>query len=100
MMTLELREEAVADLDQAAAFYEKQEEGMGAYFEDRLLEDLEQLRLFRPLLARKFPAVQRTISARFPYAIYFSIEEERILIHAVLDCRRHPSWTRNKLKKR
>ena len=99
-MTLELREEAVADLEQAAAFYEKQEKGMGAFFEDRLLEDLEHLRVFRPLLARKFLAFQRTISARFPYAIYFSIEGERILIHAVLDCRRHPAWTRKKLKKR
>jgi hypothetical protein len=42
-MVVELRVEARRDLLDGARFYERQREGLGAYFTDRLFEDLERL---------------------------------------------------------
>ncbi|MDD5400720.1 MAG: hypothetical protein PHQ93_06015 [Sulfurimonas sp.] len=32
----------------------------------------------------------RLLAKRFPYSIYYKIEEKTILIYAVLDCRQNP----------
>jgi len=39
----------------------------------------------------------RMLIKRFPFALYFLIEEGLIDIYAVLDCRRDPSWIRERL---
>ena len=34
---------------------------------------------------------------RFPFALYYLIEEGTIDIYAILDCRQDPSWTIQRL---
>lgn len=34
----------------------------------------------------------------FPFAIYYTIEENVIKVYAVLDCRKDPAWIRKRLK--
>ena len=41
---------------------------------------------------------QQQLSKHFPFAVYYSIAEDIVLVTAVLDCRRNPSWIRRKLK--
>lgn len=74
--------------------------GLGQYFLTCLIADIESLRVFRPLLAKRYLAFQRAFSKRFPFAIYFIPEGDLLQIHAVLDWRQHPSWIRKKLKNR
>ncbi len=99
-MRLEILEEAGDDLMEGWRFYERREAGLGQYFLTSLIADIESLRVFRPLLSKRYLVFQRAFSKRFPFAIYFTLEGDLLRIHAVLDCRRHPSWTRKKLKKR
>ena len=99
-MKLTILRWAEDDLMKGRQFYESREPGLGQYFLDCLSADIDSLRVFRPLLGRKSVSFQRTISDTFPYAIYFTVEGEIILIHAVLDCRRRPSWTARKLRSR
>ncbi len=99
-MRLEILDQARDDLTGGCKFYERREVGLGQYFLACLIADIESLRVFRPLLSKKYLAFHRAFSKRFPFAIYFTIEGELLRIHAVLDCRRHPSWTRQRLKKR
>jgi hypothetical protein len=40
------------------------------------------------------------LSKRFPYAIYYKMEDGYAVIYAVLDCRWRPSWTAQELKQR
>ncbi|MBU4259729.1 MAG: hypothetical protein L6263_01860 [Desulfobacteraceae bacterium] len=35
---------------------------------------------------------------RFPFAIYYGIEENEVRIYAVIDCRRDPAWIRRRLQ--
>jgi hypothetical protein len=30
--------------------------------------------------------------------MYYTVENDTIIIRAILDCRRHPSWIRSRLK--
>jgi hypothetical protein len=40
----------------------------------------------------------RLLSATFPYAIYYEVEGHTVLVNAVIDCRRNPTWIRKRLK--
>lgn len=37
----------------------------------------------------------RLIARRFPYAIYYKVSGEEIVVYRVLDCRRKPEWIWN-----
>ena len=39
----------------------------------------------------------RLLARRFPFAIYYRVERSTIDIYAILDCRRDPSWIRERL---
>ena len=85
------------DLAVGFAFYEHQGEGLGSYFLNSLFSDIDSLRLYTGV-HRKVFGYHRLLSKRFPYAVYYSVELETIVVRAVLDCRRDPKWMRRKLK--
>ncbi len=40
----------------------------------------------------------RLVARRFPYAVYYRVAGNEVVVHRVLDCRRDPSWIRRALK--
>jgi hypothetical protein len=96
-MRIEILSEANEDLLNGYHFYERQASNLGSYFLDSLYSDIDSLLLYagiHPIVYGK----HRSLSKRFPYAIYYSVEGETIRVHAILDCRRNPSWTRRRLR--
>lgn len=85
-----LREEAEHDLAAAASWYEQQRGGLGREF---LNEALCALRLIaeQPLT---YPAVhretRRALMTRFPFGIYFRVEQAQVVVVAVMHGSRHP----------
>lgn len=96
-MKIEILDEAQEDLLQGFHFYEKRAVGLGPYFIDCLFSDIDSLLLYAGVHQNVF-GYFRCLSKRFPFAIYYSIEEDVIRVLAVLDCRRNPSWIRKRLK--
>ncbi len=94
-----LLKEAVFDLEEGRLFYDKKEKGVGDYFFDSLISDIESLRYFAGIHNKQF-GFHRTLSKRFPFAVYYEIEKSCVKIIAVLDMRRNPAWIRKKLDKR
>lgn len=88
---------ALDDLDAGRFFYEKQQAGLGEYFLDSLFSDIDALLLYAGV-HQKFSGYFRTLSERFPYAIYYRLEGEEIQIWRVLDCRQNPARTEKALK--
>jgi plasmid stabilization system protein ParE len=86
------------DLSDGFDFYERQSEGLGNYFVESLLSDIDSLRLYAGIHI-KSSGFFRALSKRFPYAIYYDLEKETIRIWAVLDCRRDPSAIRRRLSR-
>ncbi len=97
-MKIKILASAAQDLIDGYWFYEKQAEGVGTYFLDTLYSDIDSLVVNAGVHSLYFDAYYRLLSKRFPFAVYYRIEQHTALIYAVLDCRKNPAWIRNKLK--
>ena len=97
-MRILILDEAERDLEEGRQFYEAQREGLGAYFLDTLFSDIDSLQLYAGLHRLFFGQYHRLLSKRFPFAVYYTRSEDTVFIHAVLDCRRRPSWIRKRLE--
>ena len=96
-MKLEILPSAEEDLADGFWFYEKQGNGLGKYFRESLISEIEGL-LTCGGVHRQVNGWHRVLARRFPYAVYYSVHGQTVLVRAVLDCRRDPSWTRRKLQ--
>ncbi|MCW1921727.1 hypothetical protein OKA05_04130 [Luteolibacter arcticus] len=97
-MRIDVQPSALRDLREGFRFYEGQETGLGAYFLDSLFSDIDSLQLFAGIHSIHFTRFYRLLSKRFPYAIYYQLEDHTALVRAVLDLRRDPKWIERKLK--
>jgi len=95
-MRIKILSSAVEDLHAGRIFYEKQAEGVGAYFFDSLFSDIDSLALYAGIHP-KFFGYHRLLSKRFPYAVYYTLEADLAVVWRVLDLRRHPSKIRRAL---
>jgi plasmid stabilization system protein ParE len=82
---------ADADIEAAFEWYESEQSGLG-------LEFLEEVRaayariLDGPLKYQELRSgIRRALTRRFPYAIYFSVQDALIIVIAVLDTARDPA---------
>ena len=92
-------EEVKADLDNGEKFYESQAFGVGAYFRDCIIADIESLILYAGIHTKRL-GYYRMLAEKFPYAIYYEIRGSIAIVVAVLDMRRKPSLVRTKLRRR
>jgi len=88
-MRIRILESAIDDLQAGKDFYDRQEAGVGDYFQDCLFSDIDSLVLYGGI-HRQFFGFYRLLSRRFPYAIYYRMEGDVVVIYRVLDCRRDP----------
>ena len=96
-MRIELLNEAEADLLAGFEFYEQREPGLGQYFLDSLIADIDSLAFYAGLHGQHF-GFYRLLAKRFPHAIYYRVTGETVWVYAVLDCRQSPSRTAERLK--
>ena len=83
-----LLEEVKIDLKIAQEFYEKQNKGLGDYFKDSILSDIESLWLYGGIHPKVF-GLYRLLSKRFPYGIYYELQSDIVIIIAILDLRQN-----------
>lgn len=95
-MKIEILDEARQDLVDGFKFYESCEQGVGQYFFDSIFADIDSLRFFGGI-HQTVHGHHRLIARRFPFAIYYRVENDVIKVCAVLDCRRNPAWLRGRL---
>ena len=96
-MKIRLLTLAFDDLEAGRQFYEKQQAGLGDYFLDSLFSDIDALLLYAGIHPKIF-GYHRTLSRRFPYAIYYRVEGEEVQVWRVLDCRQNPASISKHLK--
>ena len=97
-MNVRILPSAIEDLRYGWSFYERQQEGLGEYFQDSLFSDIDSLILF-PGVHRVVFGCHRLLSKRFPYAVYYEYDGgEQILAFRILDMRRHPDTIADDLR--
>ena len=97
-MKIVIQSSALADLAGGFDFYEQIEPGLGGYFLDSLYSDIDSLQLYAGIHIIHFGKYHRLLSKRFPYGIYYQVEENAVLVRAVLDLRRDPEWIKRRLR--
>ena len=95
-MRIQVLDEAEYDLQDGREFYDRQELGVGDYFAASLAADIDSLILFAGIHPMEF-GFHRMLSKRFPFGVYYLLNEEVIRVYAVLDLRRDPAWIRRRL---
>ncbi len=88
--TIHLRPDAEKDIEEAAIWYETQRNGLGDGFLDEILSAFETISDNPYIYAVVHRRTRRALIQRFPFAIYYRIEEESLVVVAVMHGSRHP----------
>ncbi len=88
-MRVELRDEATEDLVDGAAFYAEQSIGLDEHFLESLRTDLHLLETTAGV-HETYRGFYRSLSKRFPFAIYYLVTDNFADVVAILDCRQNP----------
>ena len=97
-VSLIFTEKAEEDLDDAYHWYEEQEPGLGKEVIrciDAQIANIKRHPLHYPVFQNE--NVRRALVNRFPFSIYFEIEEELITIFAILHQRRNPDYWKSRI---
>jgi hypothetical protein len=70
---------------------------VGRYFLDSLYSDIGSLVVNAGMHPIHFRKYHRLLSKKFPFAVYYRVENRTAYVYAVLDCRKNPAWIRKKL---
>jgi hypothetical protein len=90
-MQVRITHSAETDLLLGFAFYEGQQAGVGEYFLDSLYADIDSLVLFGGIHAKSDGRLHRALAKRFPFAIYYDVQDDIATVVGVLDCRQNPA---------
>jgi plasmid stabilization system protein ParE len=85
-----IRPEAEADLANARDWYERQRAGLGAEFLLCVEEVLERIGRTPEMYMVVYHDVRRALTRRFPYAVYYRIAGNDVVVLGILHTRRDP----------
>jgi len=77
-------------------FMKARGKSVGEYFWDSLISDIESLVIYAGIHSKVY-GYYRMSSKRFPYSIYYELNNDTAYVIAVLPERRNPTWVRRKL---
>ena len=96
-MRIRFLDVAQRELDDAVAWYNEREEGLGLGFLDELDRSIRRIVAF-PLASTEIDTgIRRCLVARFPYGVFYGIDEELIIVIAVAHLHRHPRYWADRL---
>ena len=88
----EAREELLAAID----YYNSAEPGLGLEFYEEIESALRMVEDFPDMWTEVGSGIRRCLVRRFPYALIYSKEGQRIFIYAVMHTRREPDYWRGR----
>ncbi len=98
--TLRFLPEVEDDIIGGYVWYEVKSSGLGEDFLRMFYASVSEI-LWNPLHYPKvYNEFRRRLLRRFPYAIYFMIEDEQIIVFGLFHCARNPRTIRTKLRDR
>lgn len=95
-MKIKILPEGIEDLYQGRLFYERISKSIGEYFFDSIFSDIDSLVLYAGIHQKTF-GFYRMLAKRFPFAVYYQIDNETVVVYRVLDLRQNPDTLKKKL---
>ena len=92
-MNVTLRAEAEDDLEDAALWYEGHRRGLGEQFLDEILHAIGLIEENPQSYPQIHGEIYRAVIRRFPFGIFYLLEEETVVVLAIIHASRDPiSW--------
>lgn len=88
------------DLREAKKWYNEKKEHLGEEFKQAVNREFNYIKTYPEHYQRKYKELRQSLVTRFPYAIFYLIEESKkqIIIFGVLHTSRNPEIVRSKIK--
>ncbi|TWT72654.1 type II toxin-antitoxin system RelE/ParE family toxin [Crateriforma conspicua] len=96
-MIVQLSDDAERDLLAGIVFYDANDRPAGDYFFESLTADLRSLAVLGGVHSMRHDYHCMSAS-RFPYAVYYEVRSDVVLVVAILDERRNPDWIAERLR--
>jgi len=97
MKSIILLPRAEVDLFDAAIWYETEREGLGRAFEDDFDRVVSRVQMAPRQFPELEPQVRRAMLDRFPYGVFFIVDDDVVTVFAVLHLHRDPeTWRERK----
>ena len=91
-MNYRFHPEALGEFQAATIYYEKQQRGLGERYISSVQTAIDHI-IDAPLLGRILEEpVRRYLTKVFPHAVLYTVEDDYILIVAVMHCHREPGY--------
>jgi plasmid stabilization system protein ParE len=95
--TVRIRRRAEDDIREARDWYDRIQPDLGRDFGDKLDAVIDSLATHPLIHARIYKDIRRAMTRRFPYAVYFVVEDNRVSVLRVLHHARDPrEWQRER----
>jgi plasmid stabilization system protein ParE len=98
--TIIVRPEAEADIAAAFAWYEEQRAGLGTDFLDEIERCFQRIEDHPEAYSIAYRRYRRALTRRFPYKVFYVVEQDFVSIVAVIHAARHPQRWVSRLRSR
>jgi plasmid stabilization system protein ParE len=98
LISLFVEPSALSDIEEASAWYETQRPGLGIEFVLELDKSLEKIQANSAAYRIVYLRYHRLLLRRFPYAVYFLLEDGEARVQAVLHQRRSKARVASRLE--
>jgi plasmid stabilization system protein ParE len=95
-----LRPELLDDVSEAYAWYEERANGLGDEFLRAFYAAIARIQRNPTLFRKAYSEFRRLFLRRFPFFLYYRIEDETIVFILLFHCARNPRIIRRELRNR
>ena len=90
-MKLRYTDRSRDDVELAFAWYERQRRGLGFEFLDCVEVALKNIIDYPEMYQKKYSCLRGCPIRRFPFSLFYTIEDNEIVVHSVFDNRQNPN---------
>ncbi|ANF51426.1 plasmid stabilization system protein [Chryseobacterium glaciei] len=85
-----IKPEAENDLDEAIEWYKEQNENLPEQLLNEVETGLNKIQKYPEHYQKRYKEIRITFTKKFPYGIYYTVENEIIFVHAILHNKQNP----------
>jgi hypothetical protein len=97
-MKIEILQIARLEFENAQEFYELEQSGLGARFENEIRQALLRIQQYPKVWSTERKEIRRCFIHKFPYKIIYSIQKEIIVVLAFAHLHRKPDYWIDRIK--
>ncbi|MCX6556412.1 MAG: type II toxin-antitoxin system RelE/ParE family toxin [Candidatus Aminicenantes bacterium] len=97
-MKIEILQIARLEFENAQEFYELEQSGLGARFENEIRQALLRIQQYPKVWSTERKEIRRCFIHKFPYKIIYSVQKEIIVVLAFAHLHRKPDYWIDRIK--